>query len=266
MTFLALAILGFVVGIFSGLLGIGGGLLVIPGLLFVYPVLLPDHAPLGMKVITGMASTQSLAGSFAASITHYLRGNAHIKLAFWIGIITMVGAYLGGITSAYYPDLLLKLIYLFFLGMVLVRGQFPDNPEAVDIKNLSIHFSQHRFKILFLAVIIGYVSGLMGIGGAALLIPLMVNMLNVPIRLAIGTCAVIVLLNSVSMFVGKVHAGLVPLPDSLFLATGASLGAILGARLSTKTSEKRLKQVLIVLVTLTFLRILWALITENILG
>ena len=259
MSFLPLILIAFPVGVLAGLLSIGGGLLLIPAMLFLYPLFDPQH-PYAMTAITGLSAMQSLASSLSASLTHVHKQNMHFGLVIYLGLSTMIGAYLGGITSGWYPDLVLKAIYAVFLLCVLIQEivsqRFDGAPLATGPWEMTPELrARHRYSLPLVGGLAGYISGLMGIGGAVFILPMMTRWLGVPIRLAVGSCTGVILLNAMTMFVGKMQSNVIPFPDAFFLAAGASLGAVIGARLSFHTPENVLRRILIIVITLTFLRV-----------
>ena len=284
MSLLVQIILGIVVGIFSGLLGVGGGILMIPALLYVYPALVPALIPasdpflaaLTMKNATGVAAIAALGGSFSASITHYFHKNAHLRLMLFIAIGTSSGSYLGSYTSGFYSNLWRKIIYAVLLLFILLRylqSQQKDKqnpPETPTIEGFELVIDLDNklviAKIWGLALVIGYLSGLIGIGGAVMLIPLMIHFLNVPLRLAIGSTSGIVFLSAIAMVAGKWHAGLIPMPWALVIALSALPGGLIGAMWSKHLSERFLHGLLMFLIALTLLRVIWELVVVKVSG
>lgn len=234
----------------------------IPALLYLGPWLpaLPDYP---IKEITGFAVTQGLAGCLAASWVHYRNNNINMRLAFSLGLATMIGAYLGGFTSQYYSDFLIKLLYAIVLVIILGITVYSPKPQnvseaGVDAKAEQIQPEEIRitWKLSLVSVLIGYESGILGFGGAVFLVPIMYSILRLPIRLAVGTGAGIVLMTSTTAFIGKWQAGQILMPEALVITLGALGGATVGAKLVPKVSESFIKNVFFTLILLSLVRTL----------
>lgn len=265
---LFLFVLGFLVGIVSGLIGIGGGVLVIPAMLYIYPWL-AGHA-FSMQMVTGVSATQTLSGSASATLIHHRNKNARLRLVFYVGIATMSGGYLGGISTGLYSDLWLKILYaLLLLGIsawffikpkVLPPAEPADEATGDGIQNAGRIPKRKILTAFPIAVAIGYFAGLIGIGGAVMVMPLMHYLLGISIRIAIGSAIGVVFLTSIATFAGKFQSGLVPLGEAAILAIGALVGGIVGARISVRLPERLLRNLFIGLILVTLVRVLMELV------
>jgi uncharacterized membrane protein YfcA len=106
-----------------------------------------------------------------------------------------------------------------------------------------------------IALIVGLLGGLVGQGGSFILIPMMLYVLKIPMRIAIGSNLATILFASSAGFVGKLATGQIP----LFLASGLILGVLPGAQLggfiSKRTKVKVLHYILAGLIAATAIRI-----------
>jgi len=252
---------GLGIGILSGMIGIGGGLLTIPALLFLYPYLWPDHpgfVDFTMKTVTGVAATLSLGTSLTAVRSHHQRDNLNWPLIWFMGIGCLIGAYLGGVSSNYFSEGLLKVIYVVLL-VIMIAIQYRQealrkNDPAIE-SNVTWAFEpKSNGLVTIVSLVIGYSSGLLGVGGAVFILPFIHYFLKVPLRLAIGCTTGIVVLTCLASFGGKLQEGLIPMPEALIITFGAMIGAYLGVKISFKTPEKVLKSI--------FLSLLWLMLIK----
>jgi uncharacterized membrane protein YfcA len=228
-----LCLIGLLVGVLSGLLGIGGGLLVYP-LLLTVATWFPEMG-LDWHSLSGLAVTQSLAASSAATVVHWHSRQSRLDLILRLGVGCLIGGYLGGYTSAWVPAPLIRwtlIVWLLLvLGLTLKRVK-PKAPSADQLEVLSgddgrVYGAVRRQSATVIAwqtalgLVIGYVSGVIGIGGGALLVPLMMHLYGAPMRLAAGSTMVVVFLQSILAFSGKFQVGLVPLHHAWIQAVGA---------------------------------------------
>jgi uncharacterized membrane protein YfcA len=98
-------------------------------------------------------------------------------------------------------------------------------------------------------VLVGLLAGMLGIGGAVLLIPLLIRGFLVPLRLAIGTSALVVFFSALVNSAQYAWAGQVDLVIVAALMLGSTLGVQLGAWLSHRLSVERLRRSFAALVT-----------------
>jgi hypothetical protein len=109
---------------------------------------------------------------------------------------------------------------------------------------------------------IGLLSGLVGAGGAFLLVPVLVAMMRVPLRLSIGTSLAIAGIAALTGFLGKFATGQVPLWPTVAVVGGSIVGAMVGARLSHRAPTRLLRVVLGGLIALVTLRV-WVDVLSN---
>jgi uncharacterized membrane protein YfcA len=102
---------------------------------------------------------------------------------------------------------------------------------------------------------IGLMAGLVGAGGAFLLVPVLVGVLRVPMRLSIGTSLAMVGLSALTGFLGKALTGQIPLWPALTVVLGSLTGAPLGGRVSRRVAVPVLRGVLAGIIMLVMLRV-----------
>jgi uncharacterized membrane protein YfcA len=114
-----------------------------------------------------------------------------------------------------------------------------------------------RLRATSVAGSVGLAAGLVGAGGGFLLVPLFLVIVDIPIRVAIGSSLAITALGAVAGFVGKLVTGQIPLAPTLAVVAGAVPGAQLGAAASRRLPPFGLRVALFVFVSLTAVRV-WA--------
>jgi hypothetical protein len=135
----------------------------------------------------------------------------------------------------------------------------PTDPPAGDDR-ATVTF--HRATVIGLCASIGFVAGLIGAGGAFLLVPVLVGVLRVPMRLSIGTSLAMVGISAVTGFLGKALTGQIPLWPALTVVLGSLTGAPLGGRVSRRVPVPVLRGVLAGIITLVMLRVWYDVITH----
>ena len=259
MDLLILGILGFVSGIFSGLIGVGGGLLIIPALLFIYP-LLTGHPSIGIKLATGLSAVQSLIGSLSSAYIHHRNQQAHLKVILLLGVATMIGAFFGGWATKYVSELAISWVYIIVLGLMICLSIYKRyGKKSVESEDPFEEIPGKKLAFV-LGIGIGALSGLMGIGGAILLIPLMTSHMKMPTRLAIGSSSGIIFITSIGTTIGKALGHLILPAEAAVIAIGALFGGYIGANLSKRSPESLLFWLLMAITLITVARMIVELI------
>lgn len=242
--------LGLIGGFFSGLLGIGGGIIMIPLLLYV-PSSLGLEA-ISMKTAAAITIVQSLAGSFSGVVIHKKNNFVHLQLLIYMGSGVVFGSLMGSFFSKQINgDVMLGI----FAGMALMATLLMFIPYKKDDDLAVINVEFNRYLAFSVALLVGVLGGIVGQGGAFILIPLMLYVLKIPTRIALGSSVAITFLSASAGFIGKWGTGQIPFVMAIVLVIGALIGAQLGGRLSNQLPTASLRTILSVLITFTALKI-----------
>lgn len=221
----ALAALGFAGAFLSGLVGVGGAIVMIPLLLYVPPVL--GLEALGIRTVAAITIVQVAAAALSGLAGHTRGVNRALFVS--VGLSMIAGSFLGGLASAVVEPALLEAVFATLalaaaLMMLLLRGRIVAEVEG-----------QPTFNAALATVIggsVGLLAGLVGAGGAFILIPLMLHVLRIPLRVVVGTSLAIVAASALAGLVGKALTGQVDWPLALGLVVGALPGGRLGSYVS----------------------------------
>lgn len=249
--FVLLMALGFVGGFLSGLLGIGGGIIMVPLLLFV-PRLLGLPA-LDMRDVAGLTIVQVFAAATLGYLLHRRRRTSNPLAVRWMGPTMVAGAGLGGVLSNHVTLPVLEGAFV-LLALAAAPLLFVPPPADEIGEGPATDFS--RTIAAGGGFALGLLSGLVGVGGAFLVIPLMVYFLGIPTRAAIGSSLGVALMASASGAVAKLVTGQVIVALAAALVAGALPGAWVGAGVSRRVPARRLRLALALLVAATAVRML----------
>ena len=165
---------------------------------------------------------------------------------------TALGGFLGGLYSGHFTGK--SLTYLFagvvaFAAFFMVRHfqtharcggetrRFYFWRRQVGTNDYCINL----FVALPVSFLAGASSGLVGVGGGILKVPMMVLLLGVPMNIAVGSSAFMVGVTASGGFLGHFMAGHVDWKFALALAPGVFLGSQIGARKGVKLDKNRMK-------------------------
>jgi uncharacterized protein len=224
------------IGLLLGLLGGGGSIMTVPVLVYVAHVD-PKTAIAMSLAVVGITSMAGVLG-------HWRAGNVALALALEFGVVAMVGAYVGARLSVFLSGTLqLALLALVMLGASasMLRG----TPARVAAASADADVSPHgpSFGALTpVALGVGMLTGLVGIGGGFLVVPALVLFGHLNMRRAVGTSLVVIVMNCASGFVG--HLGHASIPwrfAGLFTAVAVG-GILVGTHLTRFASPTALKR------------------------
>ena len=173
-----LALVGVAAGVLSGLLGIGGGIVIVPGLIWA--------AGLDRHTASGTSLLAILPIAVVSAITYAVAPGGAFELeasAIFIGG-SLAGAILGARTNARVSERALRLLMAILSGIFGLRLIIPfgfgagSEDLALTVFNVAL--------LLFLGFQGGFLSGLLGVGGGAIAIAVMVALAGVSQVLAQG--------------------------------------------------------------------------------
>ena len=246
-----LAALGILGGFFAGLLGFGGGVIMFPLLYYIPPLLgLPR---LDAKVVAAVVISQVFFSTIIGGMAHLRQRRVHRRLVFGAGPGSALGSFAGAIISAKVSEDL--LLVLFGLITVLVLGiMFLPAPDQAQEDLSREQVAVALLPLIVCSLAAGVLIGLLGAGNF-IFVPLLIYVLKIPTRIAIGSSLFIAMMNTSSGFLGKLLTGQIPLLLASSVVIGAAIGAVLGEKLHSKLPNKTLRQIYAVMVALIAVRV-----------
>jgi uncharacterized membrane protein YfcA len=220
---------GFVAGTLAGAFGVGGAILTTPSV----QVLLgaPPIVAVGTPLPVIFPTTAAAAWSYARS------GNLDRRAIRWAAPAGMVGATVGALaTDAVEPHALLlaTAALVCWQAVSVVRGR--DRPEEARRRPSGRAYAGAGLGS-------GLVSGLLGIGGGIVLVPVLTAPLGMPLKRAIGTSLVVISAIVVPGTIVHAVLGHIDWAIALALALGVVPGARLGAALTIRAQDRSLRLV-----------------------
>jgi uncharacterized protein len=271
---LFIVVLGFLVGLLSGMFGVGGGFLTTPLLIF-YGI--PP------TVAVASAATQITGASVSGAMVHMRRGGVDLKMAGVMIAGGLIGSMLGAVMfrllqSSGQIDVVIGFMYVLILGWIgaimvidslkslgYIKPEVAEGPRPRHNRWVASLPYRWRFHAsgLYISPVAPFVLGLLagtltvflGIGGGFILVPAMIYLLGMPARVVIGTSLVMIL--AVSAATTMVHALTTRSVDivlAALLLVGGVIGAQYGAVLATRMKPDLLRFGLAIVILLVALR------------
>ena len=241
---------GVGVGFAGGLLGLGGAFIMTPVQYLVFTNMgLPTDLAIKLAFGTSLLVVLPLAASGAWR--HSLKGAVRWRAALIMGGCGLLSAFGGATLAAHLPGTVLKLAF----GAVILASairMLTAPPHSVQAEP-----RENPWLLAAWAVPIGFISGILGIGGGILMIPVLVLALRFRMHNAVGTSLAIMLFTAAGGAVGYLTngIGIAGLPDysigyinlqSWGLLALVSVGtAQLGAIVAHKLPARQLRYIFI---------------------
>ncbi|NGN97156.1 sulfite exporter TauE/SafE family protein [Grimontia sp. S25] len=247
--FIYCALLGSGVGFLAGLLGIGGGLVIVPilSVILLHFDVLPAQQVVVAAIATSLASI--LFTSTSSAIAHHKNGNVPWDLAPWIMTGVALGALISGFLAALLPEQIVRMVFAVSVVLIALKMIFSGKNDDDAERKLP-----NKGLLTFFTTIVGGLSAMIGIGGGALLVP-MLSFFSIDMKKAIGCASacgiVIALFGSVGYITsGSAHfalsdgfAGFVYLPALLGIVCTSWFTAPLGAKATQTLPVATIKKV-----------------------
>ncbi|HSB04305.1 MAG TPA: sulfite exporter TauE/SafE family protein [Thermodesulfobacteriota bacterium] len=263
-SFLFFVLAGSVVGFFAGFFGVGGGILMVPLLVFSY-----EYSGLSPSILTHLAIGTSLFVIIFASIMSAYQHNRQRTVNWRAVLIIGFSSALTALGTARFAAALrgkhLQVVFAMIVVIAVIRMLTESQIQAQ--KKLEITSQPRAISLAGIGFATGIVSALGGVGGGLVIIPMMYNLLNYPLKLAIGTSSATIVITAFFSLVGYTVSGLshpglprwtlgyVDLWHGAALAIGSIFFSRVGAYASFKTHPFRLRKAFIffTLIVLTYM-------------
>ncbi len=255
------------------MLGIGGGVFLVPLLALAFGV--PMHTAIAASLVAVIATSCAGASSYLKA------GLTNLRLGAVLEVTTCIGAVLGGLIAATVGDVVLALLFglvMLYASYSMFRsGGVQPESEAVPVEGVvnrqggylgrmvegcwdrmactyrdralqcDVQYRPRRLPLgLSLSLVAGMTSGLLGIGGGVVKVPIMHLAMGVPVRAAAGTSNYMVGVTAAASALIYYGNGFVDPSVAIPTVLGVFFGARLGARIAQTVHSSLLGRVLAV--------------------
>ena len=244
-----LLLLGLVSAMFGSIVGLGGGIIIVPCLVLLGPQL--SGSEISHTTAVGTSLAVLIVTAIASTLSYAKKKRVDFRSG-WLLFITsgpaaMVGSLLTGDLKNGVFQLVFGAFMLLMAGLLVARDylkpivrEWPVQRTYTDPGGIVHTYGYAIVPALLVGFLVGLVSGLFGIGGGSLFIPVMVLVFRFPPQVAAATSMFVIFLSSllgsgVHAFKGEVDWWVV-----LTLVPGAWFGGKLGAYIATRMTGKGL--------------------------
>ena len=240
--FLFMILGGIVAGLWGSVLGLGGGVLIIPMLTLLFGV--PMREAIGASLVCVIATSSGAASLY---VKKHL---ADIRLGMTLELATTLGAIAGGLIAGIIRPQILSVLFSVLLiytawtmfskkengNRKMEDGAVNNNPQGYKVIRLPLGLGASFFA--------GNISGLLGVGGGIIKVPVMYLFMGVPLKIAVATSNFMIgVTATASAFVYFSRGDVQPLVAGPTML-GVFLGATFGSHLFPKVKVELLKKLL----------------------
>ena len=262
---LLLGLLGVFSGFLGGLLGVGGGVIVVPILILVFGF--------ESRIAVGTSSMMVLFTALSGTGAYFRQKRIDWKTGILAAVTTVPGAAIGAYLTKFFSSRSLAIIFgvtLFVMATMMIRRTLraaKNQSTENTIKNAQQYGSRAGWKrrivdaagnvfdysarlnpglpLLFFG---GLASGFLGIGGGLVVVPILAEIIGLPIHLAVATSMLTMIFTSISSVSTHIMLGNVRIDYAIPLIIGILLGAQGGARTARHLKSTALERVFAVFI------------------
>jgi uncharacterized membrane protein YfcA len=245
-------VIGVVVGAVLGLVGAGGAILAVPAFVYVFGMGTLQATTASLAVVTVAASS--------GVIPRFRQHQVRVKQALVFWVIGLAGTFAGSVVAPRIPEtILLGGFAVIMLGAAVAMWRKSAGPVTEGGPKVSV------WLLIVVALGIGLLTGIFGVGGGFLIVPALVLIFGFPFPAAAGTSLLVIALNSVSALAFKASTwSEISWHIPLIVIIGALIGSLTSSALNMNISQRILERSFaILLVILAAWMITEPLIFEN---
>jgi uncharacterized membrane protein YfcA len=214
---LIFALIGLLSGYVSGLFGVGGGTIIVPMLL--------TFAAFDVRKASGTSLAAIVPTAIAALISYVARDAVDWLAALLIVVGSVSGAQLGSHLLNRLPKKVIRWVFIAFVAAVIVSLfiVIPSRESRLEI-DLGL-----GLWLVVLGLAVGVLSGLIGVGGGIIVVPMMILVFGASDLVAKGTSLAMMIPTAISGTVGNIRRHNVDLPAAAVIGLAACLTSAFGA-------------------------------------
>ncbi|MDQ0079291.1 sulfite exporter TauE/SafE family protein [Arthrobacter oryzae] len=225
--------LGLVVGIVLGVVGGGGSIIAVPALVYGVGMSPTQAIPTSLLVVA--------VSSLAALLTRVREGLNWPVIAL-VGAAGIPAAWGGAAVGRLLDPNVLMLVFAVIMvaaGIRMLRK--PRGSEGSCSTGLGQAFRSCAPKAVGVGLLVGFLTGLLGVGGGFLITPALTIFLGLRMKQAIGTSLAIIVINSAAGFSAHAAGYTIDWVTTLAFAVPGILGSLVAARLARRLHDKHIR-------------------------
>jgi uncharacterized membrane protein YfcA len=217
---IALVVTGVIGGTLSGAFGVGGGILMVP--------LLIGLTGMDQKRAASTSLAAIIPTAIAGSATYFVNGEVDLVVAGLVAVGGVAGAFLGAKLLKRIPIVWLRWLFIALLIVVAIRMFLiaPERGAEVAVEPLV------AFGLVAAGLFMGVASGLFGIGGGVILVPLLITAFGAGDLVAKGTSLLVMVPTSIMGTITNMRGRMVDVRAGIVVGLAATLASFVGVALA----------------------------------
>jgi uncharacterized protein len=248
-------LLGLAIGLLMGITGAGGGVLAVPALVFGLALTMQQAAPIAMVGV-------SLA-AWVGAIEGLRRGVVRWRAAIVIALAAWPFTAIGVAIAQRLPDLTLRVVFIGVLAFVAWRqlaSRAPrDDAENLDVRSHVAALDPETGRFVWnrravagfcgIGAVMGFMSGLLGVSGGFVLVPLLMRFTPLPASMLVGTSLLVgAMVTAFGAVVSVAQGALLPWPATAWFAASLIAGMVAGRLVAHRLPDAWTKRAFVSLV------------------
>lgn len=220
------------IGLFLGLLGGGGTILAVPALIYIFGF--DPKAAIAISLL--VVGTSSLI----TTLTNLYKNKIELLSILLFGSFAMLASYLSSHYLAAQLSGTTQLIVFIILSTIVAIYMLKPSQKA---RQIQLNKVKETTLIIVLALLLGVVTGIIGVGGGFLIVPALVIFLNLEMDKAVASSLLIIAMQSLTAFIGYLGAVTIDYSFAIPFTFMISIGSLIGSFFSNKIDPKLLKKI-----------------------
>jgi uncharacterized protein len=263
-----LVLIGIVGSSLGSLIGLGGGIVVVPSLLYIGTLSAFDY--ISPQVAVGTSLFTMIFTGLSSTLAYLKYKTVDYKS----GLIFLIGSGPGSIAGAWVTEKLDLDSFNLFFGLFIIfvslvlyfKDKFKPIPFRRD-KGIIQTFTDNTGKTfeygfnpvygILVSLVVGFLSGIFGVGGGSLMVPTMILFFFFPPHVATATSMFMIFPTSVLSSITHITLGNVDWMIALALVPGAWIGAKVGVYLNSKFKSKTIVLILRTILIVVGIRLIY---------
>ncbi|MGY4543911.1 putative membrane protein YfcA [Arthrobacter sp. UYNi723] len=230
---IAALLLGLIVGVVLGIVGGGGSIIAVPAL--VYGV--------GMSPAQAIPTSLLVVGiSSLAALIPRLREDINWPVVLLVGAAGIPAAWGGAAVGRLLDPTILMLAFAAIMVIAGIRMLMRTaETEGSCSTGANRAFRSCAPKAVGVGILVGFLTGLLGVGGGFLITPALTLFLGLRMKQAVGSSLAIIVINSAAGFGAHAAGFTIDWPGVLSFAVPAILGSLVAARLARHLNDQHIR-------------------------
>lgn len=162
----------------------------------------------------------------------------------------VIGSILGALLATVFNSHFVNVIYIIIAVLALILMFIKITPSTSHIKF-------NRVLLITIGSILGLVSGIVGAGGAFIIIPVLLVIFKLPMNMVVTNSIVIAFISSIGAFIIKLLQGYIPINSAIPLILGSILFTPLGMKIGQEISDYIQKVIVSVLIVFAIIKLIF---------